>query len=151
LLLAAAALYGFVRAGRAAAWIPLFACLFLGSATLTDVARLVILPGIAAHASLRDFMAEVRRVVGPQDDLSFYKTFDYGAVFYWHGHIPDYAGGRNAAGPRYLLMDKGEWERSHATAGQRYEAVRLSGPPAYTEHGELVLLRRLDSTPALDP
>jgi hypothetical protein len=86
-------------------------------------------------------MAEVRRTVGPGGDLSFYKTFDYGAVFYWRGHIPSFEGQWPAAAPRYLLVQKSDWEQLRATARDEFEAVSSS---ADRDHpGELVLIRRV--------
>ena len=42
----------------------------------------MILPEIAERLTLRDFMAEVRRTVGSAAAVSFYKTFDYQAIYY---------------------------------------------------------------------
>jgi hypothetical protein len=88
-------------------------------------------------------MANVRQVVGPAADLSFYKTFDYGAVFYWHGHIPAYAGSWPVGAPRYVLMSRAEWEGMQDTARAHYQQVELPNDGGAAGPEDLVLVRRV--------
>jgi 4-amino-4-deoxy-L-arabinose transferase-like glycosyltransferase len=115
-----------------------FGFLFAAAAAVIVVVRLVILPGIAEGATLRRFMAEVRAAVGPADAPFFYRTFDYGAVFYREGHIPTYAGTFPDGAPRFLLMSASEWERLRPQVVHDYEQVRLPSDPR-----RLVLVRRI--------
>jgi 4-amino-4-deoxy-L-arabinose transferase-like glycosyltransferase len=140
LLAAGAALYVTIRVAGLQRWPGIFAGIWGTAALILLAVRLVILPGLAAHLTVRDFMAEVRRIVGPGEDLFFYKTFDYGAVFYWHGHIPVFEGPWPAGAPRYLLMQKSDWEPLRAVVQDQFEAVRFSTDRDYP--GALVLLRR---------
>jgi 4-amino-4-deoxy-L-arabinose transferase-like glycosyltransferase len=140
LLAAGAALYVTIRVARLQRWPGIFAGIWGTAALILLAVRLVILPDLAAHLTVRDFMAEVRRIVGPGEDLFFYKTFDYGAVFYWHGHIPVFDGPWPAGAPRYLLMQKSDWGPLRAAVQDQFEAVRFSTDRDYP--GALVLLRR---------
>lgn len=118
-----------------------FASLFLATASLIVVVRIVILPGIARHETTRDFIRQARAAVGPADAMFFYRTFDYGAVFYSDGHIPTYEGSFPREAPRFLLVSRSEWERLRPRAVNDYEQVRL---PVEKHEGpkRLVLLRR---------
>lgn len=120
-----------------------FASLFVAASALIVLIRIVILPGIARHETLRDFIREARIAVGPADAMFFYRTFDYGAVFYSDGHLPTYDGPFPAGAPRFLLLSRSEWERLRARAVNDYERVRL----ASEEHDgprRLVLVRRIE-------
>ncbi len=145
LLLAWASLYANIRAARTMRWTRIFVTLFVAVAALIVSTSKVILPGVAERQCVRDFMSQVRDVVGPSGTLFFYKTFEYGAVFYWQGHIPVYDGSWPAGAPRYLLMQQAAWEQAQTVAGDQYEQVifpndrNLNGP----EH--LVLVRRVEA------
>jgi 4-amino-4-deoxy-L-arabinose transferase-like glycosyltransferase len=141
LLVAVASLYGCMRAARAGNWMGIFAAVFCTAAAGILSVKHAILPGIAEHQGLRPFMAAVRKVVGPSDRLFFYRTFDYGAVFYWHDHIPTYDGPWSTGAPRYLLIGNEEWERTPALRGL-YERVTLPGDSHLGGPAHLVLIRR---------
>lgn len=119
---------------------PAAACgaLFVAAAAITVLIRLSILPAIARHETLRDFMREAKAAAGPADATFFYRTFDYGAVFYSAGHLPTHDGPFPREAPRFLLMSRGEWERLRARAVNDYEQVRLPSDPR-----RLVLVRRV--------
>lgn len=123
------------RGRRAAAC----AFLFVAAAAMTVVIRLSILPAVARQETSRELMAQTRVAVGPGDAAFFYRTFDYGAVFYSQGHIPIYDGPFPAGAPRFLLMSGTEWERLRARVINDYERVRLPSDPR-----RLVLVRRID-------
>jgi hypothetical protein len=140
LLAAAGALCVTIRVARAHQWLGIFASLWGATALILVAVRVSIMPGIAAHQTVRDFMADVRRVVGPSGDLSFYKVFDYGAVFYWHGHIPEFDGPWPAGAPDYLLVRKSDWPQLRETAQGAFEAVSL--PADRAQLADLVLIHR---------
>lgn len=135
---AVAALSAFSFASGSGHRLMAFAALGAAAAALNVAVRLVILPAVAEQETLRDFMSETRHAVGPADAPFFYRTFDYGAVFYSQGHIPTYAGSFPAGAPRFLLLSRSEWERLHPRAVNDYEQVRLPSDPR-----RLVLVRRL--------
>jgi 4-amino-4-deoxy-L-arabinose transferase-like glycosyltransferase len=137
---AAGALYGMIRAARTSRWLGMFAGLWSTTALLLVAVRLIILPAVAQHLTVRDFMADVRRVVGADGNVSFYRTFDYEAVFYWGGHIPAFDGAFPDASPQYLLVNRNDWPQLRATAQDAYEAVALPADPQRLD--ELMLLRR---------
>jgi 4-amino-4-deoxy-L-arabinose transferase-like glycosyltransferase len=143
LLLAGASLYACIRAARVARWMGIFAGLFVTVAVAVVLVSQIILPGIARHQSLRTFMADVRQVTGSTGELFFYKTFDYGAVFYSQAHIATYEGSWPAGAPRYLLMQQAQWEQARATAGAQYERVAVPSEEQPAAPERLVLIRRV--------
>ncbi len=63
-------------------WSLLFAALVAFVASGEAVIDVVFEPALAERRSFKPFMETVRAVVEPEDSLSFYRAFDYGAVFY---------------------------------------------------------------------
>jgi 4-amino-4-deoxy-L-arabinose transferase-like glycosyltransferase len=143
LLVAVSALYAVAEAALRVRWPGIFVALFVTVTAVLVGAQRVIMPGVAQALSLRPFMDQVRQVVGATGDLSFYKTFDYAAVFYWRGHIPSYEGPWPVGAPRYLLMSQGEWERARESAGMQYERVTFPPRGDGSTVDALVLLRRV--------
>lgn len=139
---AAAALYGCIRASRTPNWAAIGAGVFCTTAALVMAISQVILPGIAQRVSFRDLMSEVRQVVGTSGDLFFFKTFEYGAVFYWRDHIPSYEGSWPVGAPRYLLMERDEWERTRPSVSEQYERVSFADDGTASD-STLVLIRRI--------
>ena len=140
LVAALASLYGCVRAAAALHWKGLFAGIFSAATAVILSINLVVLPGIAEHESRRSFIAAVRETLRPDHELFFFRAFEYDAVFYWQDHIPIYEGPWPAGAPRYLLMDKAEWERMRPEAAEQYEQVTFADRRA--ADGSLVLIRR---------
>jgi hypothetical protein len=71
-------------------WGPVFTCL-----TVLMVATLLLVsstfhPTLAQDRTFKPFMARVSRVVDAKTPLFFYRSFDYGALFYARRHIPRY-------------------------------------------------------------
>jgi len=132
-----------VQATRRMSWRGIFTSLFLTAAALLVAAQQVVMPGIARALTARTFMADVRQVVGASGQLFFYKTFDYGAVFYWQGHIPTYDGSWPVGAPQYVLMEQAEWERMPDAARGPYERVELPDDRKAAGANALVLVRRL--------
>jgi 4-amino-4-deoxy-L-arabinose transferase-like glycosyltransferase len=141
LLVAAVSLQGSIRTATASRWAKILAGLLGAAAALIMSVNLVILPGIAQHESFRSLMAGVRQVVGPERDLCFFKTFEYGAVFYWQDHIPTCEDTWVSGAPRYQLMEKDEWDRMRASVRGQYEQVTFADGTA--ADSPLVLIRRM--------
>ncbi len=96
-------------------WASVFASLVVFVASTMAVVNGVIHPELAWRRTFKPFLVVVRGVLNDQDDLSFYRTFDYGAVFYSRRHIPSL---RNlnvppgATGRRsYVLLWESVWDR----------------------------------------
>jgi len=136
-------LYGCMRAARRPHWSAIFAGVFATVAALYLVAQTVVLPVIARHQSVRDFIAAVRQIVPANDDLVFYKTFDYGAVFYWERHIPTYEGAWPAGNARYVLMRQADWERAEPAARAGYERVAVPDTGNPDDGDRLVLVHQV--------
>jgi 4-amino-4-deoxy-L-arabinose transferase-like glycosyltransferase len=143
LTVAVAALYSAIHAARRVSWRGIFAATFVSVAAVMIAVQQVVMPGIARALTLRSFMADVRQVVGATGYLSFYKTFDYGAVFYWRGHIPTYEGSWPAGAPRYLLMSQAEWEQMKESAEGQYERVTFPDDGNMNGAESIVLVRRV--------
>jgi len=142
LMTAVASLYACIRAARAARWVGILAGVFCTAAALIMSVCQVLLPGIAQQVSFRDFMREVRQAVPPADHLFFFNAFEYGAAFYWQGHIPRYEGPWPTGAPRYLLMEKEEWDRVQPSVSDQYERVTFADGTKAAD-GPLVLIRRI--------
>lgn len=143
LVVAVAALYALTDAARHVSWRGVLATMFVAVSAALVGTQQVVMPGVAQALSLRTFMDEVRRVVGPTGDLSFYKTFDYAAVFYWQGHIATYEGTWPVGAPRYVLMSQAEWERAQESAGAQYERVTFPSGRQGSGADALILARRV--------
>jgi 4-amino-4-deoxy-L-arabinose transferase-like glycosyltransferase len=143
LLFAMFSLWVVIRAARAASWMGIFTGVFGAVAALTVSVSQALLPGIAQHQSVRTLMANVRQVVAPTEDLFFFHTFDYGAVFYWQGHIASYEGPWPEGAPRYLLMQEDEWEQIEAAVKDTYARINFANDDNIGELGRLVLIQRI--------
>jgi hypothetical protein len=110
-------------------WSLLFAALVAFVASGEAVVDEVFQPALAEQRSYKSFMEAVRGVVEPDDSLSFYRAFDYGAVFYARRHIPPLEDGFGVA-PRgrraYVLLWKSEWDRLAAADKTRLQHLLTS-------------------------
>jgi len=90
----------------------------------------VLEPALAAQRTFKPFMESVRGVVEADDDLYFYRAFDYGAVFYARRHIQlldDGFGEPPTADRRsYLLLWQSEWENLSAAEKNRLQRLLTS-------------------------
>ncbi|MBI3786500.1 MAG: glycosyltransferase family 39 protein [Deltaproteobacteria bacterium] len=125
------------QAARGSRWSNVFVALWSTTALALLTTRIVVMPAAAHELTLRDFMVHVRQVVEPTAEMSFYKTFDYQAVYYSQRHIPTHRDAWTAPGPRYLLIESSAWKEQPAEALSAYEHVPLA------DEGKLILLRRL--------
>lgn len=100
---------------RQKTWPILFASVVALVASSEAIVDEVFQRALAEQRSFKPFMESVRGVVGANDRLSFYRTFDYGALFYARRHIEPLSGGfgdSSAADHQaYVLMWKSEWEK----------------------------------------
>jgi hypothetical protein len=92
-------------------WTVLFATIAAVVVATSVLFTSTIHPAISRSRSFEPFMREVGEFVKEGDDLSFYKAFDYGVVFYARRHVPRSDTGLgpppDAEHGRYLLL----WER----------------------------------------
>jgi len=148
LLLPAAlmASYTLARVARQGAWLRIFAALFATTLLLQVTVRLVFLPGIARHQTFRDLMTDVRARVGDGADLKFYNAFEYGAVFYYGGHIPRYKGNWPIEGPAFVLLTASEWERRRDEAMGLYTRIELPSDMQDKVKEPLVLVQRVPTS-----
>ena len=138
---------GLVWAARAPRPLAAFACLWLIAAGANVLTRQLVLPPIAETKTARELMHAARQAVEPGYAIFFHRTFDYGAVYYWDGHIPRYEGSWPHGAPRYLLVDDGWWRRRRAAAVHDYRIARgAAGEPL--ESSSLVLIERRASDAA---
>jgi 4-amino-4-deoxy-L-arabinose transferase-like glycosyltransferase len=75
-------------AARRARWLRVVAATSLSMLALSAAVSTTLLPALASKRSPRAFLASVERVVPVTTPLSFYRAFDYGAVFYRQAPVP---------------------------------------------------------------
>jgi hypothetical protein len=96
-------------------WSLLFAALVAFVASGEAVVDEFFEPALAEQRSFKPFMESVRGVFDDADTLSFYRAFDYGAVFYAQRHItPLHDGFGTPSAPNaraYVLLWKSIWEQ----------------------------------------
>lgn len=111
-------------------WSVLFAALVAFVASGEALVEEVFEPALAEQRSFKPFMESVRGVVGENDELSFFETFDYGAVFYARRRIrPLHAGfgdPPSAEKHSYLLMWRSAWESLPEEAKSRLQHLLTS-------------------------
>jgi 4-amino-4-deoxy-L-arabinose transferase-like glycosyltransferase len=127
-------------------WVCTSIATFATSTTL--LMNVTFHPELARRRTFKPFLETVRTVVGNGDQLAFYKTFDYGAVFYWQRRIP-VAGQSlvelNRTGQfRYLLMWESEWKKLAADESGQLELVRRSEGTGPDGSNPLVLARFIE-------
>lgn len=127
-------------------WVWTSLVVFVTSTTL--LANGAFHPELARRRTFKPFLETVRTVVGDGDQLAFYKTFDYGAVFYWRRRIP-VAGKslvelRRAGQFRYLLMWESEWKKLADDEGGQLELVGRSEGTGPDGRDPLVLARLIE-------
>lgn len=73
---------------RRARWTRVFSATALAMLVLSATVSTTLLPALAQKRSTRGFLARVEARVPLSSQLSFYRAFDYGAVFYRGAAIP---------------------------------------------------------------
>ena len=87
---------------------------FVSLGILTVATALVVknayYPYVAGERTLKPFMVRVRQAVDASAPLLFYRSFDYGAIFYAQRHIASYPeNDERLPRPLFLLMWEEEW------------------------------------------
>ncbi len=117
-----------VHRGR---WALVFAALVGFVASSIVVVNDVFHPELARQRTFKPFLESVRGIVGDEDDLYFYRCFDYGAVFYARRRIPPLQEGFGdppSEGHRsYLLLWESQWGKLAAEEKERLEFLLGSG------------------------
>ncbi len=83
-----AAAWAMLGAARGCRWQRVVAATAVGVLALSATVSTTLLPAMASKRSTRDFLARVEERVPVDAPLSFYRAFDYGAVFYRRAPIP---------------------------------------------------------------
>ena len=121
----------FLLSLRQRSWSLLFAALVAFVASGEAIVDEVFEPVLAEQRSFRPVMESVRGVVDPEDELAFYRAFDYGAVFYARRHIRplhDGFGEGSTEGKRsYLLLWESEFENLPEDQKARLQHLLTSG------------------------
>ncbi len=133
---------------------------------LTVIATAVIIffkfafnPAVAAKHTLKPFINRLSQHVAPQTPLLFYRAFDYGTIFYYRKHIPNYADRVNQLrGPFYLLMWEEDWRRVAKAKANHLRMLDISEGGGPTGRHRLVLVERVEDPaspvkhlPLIDP
>ncbi len=109
---------------RRTRWPLVFAALVLTVAATAAAVHHTFRPRLAHDRTYKPFMAEVVRAAGDSDRLFFYRTFDYGAVFYARrqipvtNHLPD--------APAWLILPDHAYDRMPAADRARLAVVARS-------------------------
>jgi 4-amino-4-deoxy-L-arabinose transferase-like glycosyltransferase len=77
-----------LRAAQAGRWVRVVVATAAAVFALTATMSTTLVPAVAAKRSARSFLARVEQHVPQANPLSFYRAFDYGAVFYRGAAIP---------------------------------------------------------------
>jgi 4-amino-4-deoxy-L-arabinose transferase-like glycosyltransferase len=133
-------------------WSLLFAAMVAFITTGEAVIAAVFEPALAEQRSFKPFMETVRAVVEPEDSLSFYRTFDYGALFYAQRRLTplrdDFGDPPTNERHSYVLLWKSTWER--LSPGDKSRLVHLLTSVGTGPKGRDALVFAL-LKPAADP
>lgn len=132
-------------AARSDGWRLTFAAIVLTIGLLSLSVRLVILPELANQRTRRSFVAQVRSTLPDPSQLSAYRSFDYGMVYYWGKAIPIEHIRLSASGPRYLVMSESQWVRLEKQERRSYERIPGLESDRGGNLGRLVVVQRIDS------
>jgi 4-amino-4-deoxy-L-arabinose transferase-like glycosyltransferase len=77
-----------LRAAQRGRWVRVFVATAAAVFALAATVSTTLLPAVARSRSARDFLARVEQQVPVTTPLSFFRAFDYGAVFYRGAPIP---------------------------------------------------------------
>jgi len=127
-------------------WAAVFLWLVVLCGGITTVINAVFYPEFARRRSLKTFLTSIRQVVHDSDDLAFYRTFDFGAVFYAGRDIRELRDLPASAGEQrtYLLIWDDDWQRLAADERARLERLSDSNPTD-AKSGRRLILARLRS------
>lgn len=128
-------------------WDIVFIAIAVGAIASELTIKQVYYPVVMAERSLKPFMMRVRGALDEEAaPLYFYRTFDYGAVFYTGRHIHGYP--EKAPFPKapcFLLMWEKEWERIPESSGLE----RMDISEGVGSAGRHMVLAKIKNTPNL--
>jgi hypothetical protein len=137
----------FLLSSRRGRWPVAFAAILALVTTTTLVVSGVFQPEIAARRTFKPFLTAVRERLAEHDDLYFYETFDYGAVFYARRRIPtvgdDFGPPPTPGRGSYLLMWESVWNAVPAERKSSLELVGVSDGTGPKGRDRLTLVRVL--------
>ena len=137
----------FLYSARTERWANAFAAIFALVVTTVPVVGGIFQKEIASRRTFRPFMDEMRETVKPEDDVYFYQTFDYGAVFYARRRIAtvgdDFGPPPSPGHSSYLLTWESVWRAMPAERKTALELVRVSDGTGPKGRDRLVLARVL--------
>jgi hypothetical protein len=143
LLVAAAGAVTVATGAGAGRWALAFTGLFLLTAGFVVIARNAVLPAVAWQETRKPYAETVREIVGDPRNLSAYRSFDYGFVFYWGRRLPVYDRSLTAKAPEYLLANETDWANIDPVQRARYEPVPAGSSNPSSNVGRLFLVRRI--------
>jgi hypothetical protein len=117
---------------------------------LGSAVRVLILPELANQRTRRNFVNVVRSTLADPDDLSAYRGFDYGMVYYWGKPIPMEHNRLSASGPRYLVMSESQWARLEKQDRRFYERLPGLESGRGGNLGRLVIAQRMTTASTSD-
>ena len=141
----AAGLWWLSRVLQRPRWAAAFVATLVALCASETLVRQIVMTEIADRETYRDVMSATRQVIGADATLSFYRAFEYGAVFYWGDHIAVYSGDLSTDAPRYLLMTPDEWGRVSAAQPERFERLRLPNVDETLNPRRFVLVKKRDA------
>ncbi len=148
LALSGAAALGLIGALAKKRWDIVFISLAAGAIATGLAIKAVYYPALAEERTLKPFMERVRKAVDAGTPLLFYRSFDYGAVFYAGRHVRQYpAKGPFPSPPFFLLMWEEEWERMGESNG--LERLDTSEGIGAARRHHMVLVKIKDAAPVL--
>jgi 4-amino-4-deoxy-L-arabinose transferase-like glycosyltransferase len=123
-------------------WRPAFIAMVIIASGTTMFLKNSFWPTIADERTLKPFMARVTQRVASTDSLVFYRTFEYGATFYAHRHVPfNVIEISDMKPPFYLLMWEEEWK--NIKGHNEFHVVDISeGRGAVGKHRMVLVIRQ---------
>jgi hypothetical protein len=125
-----------------------FVSLFVGVIVTVLAIKEVYFPAMSAERTLKPFMMRVGKVVDNESRLFFYRSFDYGAIFYAGRHIHEYPDKAPFPKPPfYLLMWEEEWERVRGSNSlEMLDTSEGIGPARKRHHLLLVRVKAVETS-----
>jgi 4-amino-4-deoxy-L-arabinose transferase-like glycosyltransferase len=127
--------------------------LFVAFASFTTVSLVIIgsafYPLRAREHTMKPFMEKVVQEVDQQSPLFFYRSFDYGALFYAGRRIPPAPQDLPREAPVFLLMWEEEWHGLSALDSTGMEMIATSDGTAWDDSRRLALVRTRESLPKI--
>ncbi len=124
-------------------WAVAFGALVALAASVAIAVNGVFHPVLARDRTFKPFVAAVNALVA-QAPLFFYRSFDYGTVFYARRHIPVLRSELDTVTPEeplYLLIRERDWEQAPRDVRTRWDVVLRSHGTGPQGRNRLILAR----------